>query len=252
MAIEFLLPLLANILQGGIANAIQAGQTSRLNNEQIRLARLRREELQPLIDQLRTARDFTGMEEQLVRDFSRASDQMAAQSAQTGTTNAGSGGLDQVRRDTLGGMIAQLAQTKMADDLQRKQMLAELLSDPSLYAGEHAMFNPGLDAALGGLGGALAGAGSTLSAFLATPDGIKILQGLGQSQGQAPGTLGVNMGIHPVAAASQSNPGVSNMASTPNLGDFMGFMSRAFFNPYRSGGSGSLGGGALTVQQLAP
>src|SRR5690606_25211548 len=192
MAIEFLLPLLANILQGGIANAIQAGQTSRLNNEQIRLARLRREELQPLIDQLRTARDFTQHEEQLVRDFSRASDQMAAQSAQSGMTNAGSGGLDQVRRDTLGSMIASLAQVKAQDDMQRQQMLAQILSDPSLYAGEHAMFNPGVDAGLGGLGGLLAGAGSTLSAFLSTPEGIKILQGLGKSQ-QTPwtGELGV-------------------------------------------------------------
>src|SRR5690606_3456851 len=106
MPIEFLLPLLANILQGGIANAIQAGQTSRLNNEQIMLARLRREELQPLIDHLRTARAFSQTGEQLVRAFSRASDQMAAQAAQSGTTNAGSAALDQVRRDTLGAMIA--------------------------------------------------------------------------------------------------------------------------------------------------
>jgi len=248
MAIEFLLPLLANILQGGIANAIQAGQTSRLNNEQIRLARLRREELQPLIDQLRTARDFTQNEEQLVRDFSRASDQMAAQAAQSGTTNAGSGGLDQVRRDTLGAMIAQLAQVKMADDLQRKQMLSQILSDPTLYAGEHAMFNPGLDALLGGLGGALGGAGSTLSAFLSTPEGIKILQGLGQSQ-ENPNN---GPGIHAVPIGNQTNPAVTGMAGLPGTNDFMGLMSQAFFNPYTRGGGGHLGGGSLTVQQLAP
>src|SRR5690606_21281315 len=88
MAIEFFLPLMAGILQEGIGQAIAAGRTARLNNQNIRLAQLRRQELQPLIDSLRQARDFTQMEEQLVRDFTRASDQMAAERAQRGMTAA--------------------------------------------------------------------------------------------------------------------------------------------------------------------
>lgn len=182
MALEFFLPLIANILQGGVANAVHAGQAARANNENARLARLRRRELQPLIDSLRQARDHTQLEEQLVRDFSRASDQMAAQGAQTGMTNAGSGGLDQVRRDTLGAMLAQLAQVKAQDDAQRQALLADLLSDPLLYEGERPSENVGLTALLGGLGGGLAGAGSTLSSFLSTKEGIEVLRGLGASR----------------------------------------------------------------------
>lgn len=230
MAIEFLLPMLAGILQGGIGSAIQAGTTARLNNEQIRLARLRREELQPVIDQLRTARDHSQLEEQMVRDFSRASDQMAAQSAQTGMTNAGSGGLDQVRRDVLGSMIASLSQAKSADDLQRQQMLAEILSDPSLYAGEHAPFNPGMDALLGGLGGALGGAGSVLTSFLSTPEGLDVLKGLGaQSAGGGPG-------IHAVPTNSRYSPGVGQIAG---ISDSVGLPAPRYTNPV-----GPRGGGA--------
>lgn len=243
MAIEFLLPMLASILQGGIGQAIQAGTTARMNNEQIRLARLRREELQPIIDQLRTTRDYTQMDEQLVRDFSRASDQMAAQAAQSGMTNAGSGGLDQVRRDVLGAMIANLAQVKAQDDAQRQQLLAEILSDPSLYAGEHAQFNPGMDALLGGLGGALAGAGSTLTAFLSTPEGIDILKGLGASQAAPQGTLGVNAGIYATPIGGPTGKiGISEIAG---ITDRAAAPPPRFTNPYGRGGG-------MSIQQIQP
>ena len=182
MAIEFFLPLIAGILQEGIGQAIAAGRTARLNNQNIRLAQLRRQELQPLIDSLRQARDFTQMEEQLVRDFTRASDQMAAERAQRGMTAAGTGGLDQVRRDTLGAMLASLAQAKAQDQMQRQQLLAEILSDPLLYEGERPTENVGLTALLSGLGGGLAGAGSILTSFLSTKEGMDVLRGLGASR----------------------------------------------------------------------
>lgn len=182
MPIEFFLPLIAGILQEGVGQAIAAGRTARLNNQNIRLAQLRRQELQPLIDSLRQARDFTQMEEQLVRDFTRASDQMAAERAQSGMTAAGTGGLDQVRRDTLGAMIASLAQAKAQDQAQRQQLLAEILSDPLLYEGERPTENAGLAALLSGLGGGLAGAGSILTSFLSTQEGMDVLRGLGASR----------------------------------------------------------------------
>lgn len=236
--IEFLLPMIAGILQSGVGNALAANQAARANNQQIRLAQLRREELQPIIDQLRTARDYTQMDEQLVRDFSRASDQMAAQSAQTGMTNAGSGGLDQVRRDTLGSMIASLAQAKAADDMQRQQMLAEILSDPSLYVGEMAPNNVGMDTLWAGLGGGLAGAGSVLTSFLSTPEGIDILKGLGRSSPSG------GPGIHAVPVAAH-RPGTSAIAG---LGDSMTLPPPRFSNAYGPRG----GGGRMTVNQILP
>jgi len=178
MAIEFVLPMIASILQSAIGQGLAANQAANARNEQIKMARERRQELQPIIDSLRKARDYFGVEEQLVRDFSRASDQMAAQSAQTGMTNAGSGGLDANRSDLLGSMLAQLAQYKAGEEAQRQQLLAELLSDPSLYAGSLEESNVGGQTLLGGLLGGVAGAGSQLNAYLSTPEGIGILQGL--------------------------------------------------------------------------
>jgi hypothetical protein len=181
---QFFIPMIAAILQGAVSGGISAGGATRQQNEANRLARLRREELQPTIDRLRGATDFFGVEEQLTRDFSRASDQMAAQAAQTGMTNAGSGGLDANRRDLLGSMLASLSEFKMQDQFNKEMMLAELLSDPGLYEGFRSDQSVGGQAMLGMLGGAFAGAGSILPAFLSTPEGIEVLKSLG-SRSQA-------------------------------------------------------------------
>ena len=179
MPIQFFLPLITSMLQAGMAGGMQANAATRENNEQARLARMRREELQPLLDRLMGGANHFGVEENLVRDFSRASDQMAAQAASTGMTNAGSGGLDHNRSDLLGGLLAELAQFKTQEQAQRDQLVAALLSDPSMYDGFRQDGNVGGNTLLGILGGGLAGAGSILPAFLSTPEGIAILSGLG-------------------------------------------------------------------------
>lgn len=218
MPIEFFLPLIAGILQEGVGQAIAAGRTARLNNQNIRLAQLRRQELQPLIDSLREARDFTQMEEQLVRDFTRASDQMAAERAQSGMTAAGTGGLDQVRRDTLGAMIASLAQAKAQDQTQRQQLLAEILSDPLLYEGERPTENAGLAALLSGLGGGLAGAGTILTSLLSTKEGIDVLRSLSkESDAGARGIPGVTAGITVNPLVPQHASGIAGMADVPSV-----------------------------------
>lgn len=178
MAWEVIIPIAANIIQGMLAGGMNARSASRENLRQSEIAQMRREELRPIIERLRKARDFFGAEENLVRDFSRAADQMAAQSAQTGMTNAGSGGLDRNRADLLGAMIAELAQFKDQDQLQREQLLAQLVGDPSLYADAGPAVNVGTDTFWGGLAGGAAGAGSALNAFLSTPEGLEALGGL--------------------------------------------------------------------------
>jgi hypothetical protein len=178
MAWEIILPIAANILQGAFAGGLSARGASRENQRQSEIAQMRREELRPIIERLRKARDYFGSEEHLVRDFSRAADQMAAQSAQTGMTNAGSGGLDRNRADLLGAMLAELARFKDQDQLQREQLLAQLVGDPSLYADAGGAVNVGRETFLGGLGGAFAGAGSALNAFLSTEEGLNALRGI--------------------------------------------------------------------------
>ncbi len=170
MAIEFFLPVIANMIQGAAASGMANAQA----REDTRLARMRRAELQPLIDRLRKPTDFTGLEEGMLRDFSRASDQMAAESAMSGMTGAGRGGLDHRRSDMLGQIIAALAEARMTDDQQKQYMLAQLLSDPSMYEGERQ--GPSMGTSL--FGGAMGGLGAILPAFLSTQEGLDILRGL--------------------------------------------------------------------------
>lgn len=179
--IQFVLPMIASVIQGMLGQGLAANQATNQRNEDIRISALRRKELQPIIDRLTQAQDYFGVEEQLVRDFSRASDQMAAQGAQTGMTNAGSGGLDANRSDLLGELIAGLAQFKMQNEAQNQAMAAELLSDPTLYDGSRTPGNAAGNTILGGLLGGVAGAGTQLSSYLSTPEGINILNTLGQS-----------------------------------------------------------------------
>lgn len=180
MAIEFVLPIVAGLVQGAAASGLQAWQSGTEANRMRELSRIRRAELQPLIDSLRQARDWTGAEENLVRNFSRAADQMAAESAQAGMTGAGRGGLDARRSDILGQLVAQLSEAQMADEREREMMLAQLLSDPSLYEGELANVNVGGQSLAAMLAGGLAGAGSVLPAFLSTEEGLDVLRGLGR------------------------------------------------------------------------
>lgn len=232
MAIEFVLPMIASILQSAIGQGLAANQAANARNEQIKMARERRQELQPIIDSLRKARDYFGVEEQLVRDFSRASDQMAAQSAQTGMTNAGSGGLDANRSDLLGSMLAQLAQYKAGEEAQRQQLLAELLSDPSLYAGSLEESNVGGQTLLAGLLGGAAGASTQLNAYLSTPEGIGILQNLGKKPGPEtpyipevrPPSPAVNMDL--AGPAIRRLPSLTGPTIAPRTPTPMGIMSQ--------------------------
>lgn len=178
MAWQVILPLAASLIQGGIAGGLQANQAARENKRNRLIARMRRKELQPLIDRLREARDYFGVEEHFVRDFSRASDQMAAQKAQSGMTDAGSGGLDQVRADALGAGLASLAQFKAQEDARRQQLLAQILSDPSLYAGNVPAENGSAQTMWGALGGGAAGLGSALNSFISTEEGMAALGSL--------------------------------------------------------------------------
>lgn len=182
MAIEFIIPMIASMIQGGLAHGMAANQAANQRNEQIRMARMRREELQPIIDKLRQARDYFDVEEQFVRDFSRADNQMSAQAQQSGMSNAGAGGLDANRASVLGEMLSGLAQFKQQDDLQRTAMLAEILADPSLQVGNLQEGDVAGQSILAGLLGVGTGAATQLNAYLSTPEGIDILKGLGQKK----------------------------------------------------------------------
>lgn len=172
ITIQFLLPLFASVLQGAIGGGLQASEAARANETNRRMMMAKREQLMPIIEKLREAKDYFDMEEQLVRDFSRASNQMNAQAAQSGMTNAGSGGLDANRADLLGAMIAQLSQVKAADEAQRRQQLISLLSDDAMYANEIPVEDPLTSGLLGALLGGVSGAGSNLAAYLGSEAGM--------------------------------------------------------------------------------
>ena len=180
--ITFLLPMLASIIQGAIGHGMSANAAANERNEQIRMARARREELQPIINKLREAGDFFNLEEQMARDLGRASSQIDANAAATGMTNAGAGGADNVRADLLGSMIASMAQVKQQDELARTQMLAEILSDPSLQIGNLTEGNVAGQTLLAALLGGASGAATQFGSYLSSEEGIKLLQGMGGNQ----------------------------------------------------------------------
>lgn len=193
MALQFLLPLFASVLQGAMAHGLAENARAREGNQQAALFRRRREELQPLIDRLNEARDYFDLDEQFVRDFSRASNQLTAQSASTGMMNAGTGGLDHVRGDLMASGLAELALAKQQDDARRQELLAQLLSDPSLYAGDVPDENVAGATALGALLGGVTGAGSNLASYFSTEAGMKNLASwLGGGQ-QAPDLNNVDL-----------------------------------------------------------
>lgn len=199
MAWEVILPLAASFLQGAIGSGIQANQAARENERNRLVMQMRRSELQPIIDRLRKARDYFGVDEQFVRDFSRASDQANQQAAQSGMTNAGRGGLDQVQGDLLASGLAELARFKTQDDMQREQMLAQILSDPTLYGGQLPPENVGAQTAWGALGGGVAGLGSALNSFISTDEGMAALAGLFTPETVALEAPKPKLGVTPMA-----------------------------------------------------
>lgn len=217
--IQFLLPLFTSVLQGMLGHGLAENARAREQNQLLQQRRARREELQPLIDQLREAGDYINMDEQFVRDFSRASNQLTAQAASTGMTNAGTGGLDHARGDLLASGLAQLAQAKQADEARKQQLLAQILSDSSLYEGMAPDENVLGSTLLGGLLGGVTGAADNVSSYFSSEAGMKALADwLGGSQGApdldnvdlttifgAGGRRGVTGGQRATAVAAPAN-----------------------------------------------
>lgn len=194
MAVQFLVPLFANILSGMIGHGLAENSRAREANELRAQSRAKREALQPIINRLNQAADTFDMDEQFVRDFSRAANQLTAQSASTGMTNAGTGGLDSVRGDLLASGLAQLAQAKSQQDMQRQQLLAQLLSDDSLYGGVGGDENVAGATLLGGLLGGVAGGTANLNSYLSSAPGLAALMsafGAGDASGTKNGMVNV-------------------------------------------------------------
>ena len=175
--ISFLLPLFASILQGAIGHGLAENSRAREQNQLNAQRRARREELQPLINRLRETKDYFDLDEQFTRDFSRASNQLTAQAQSTGMTNAGTGGLDYNRGDLLASGLAQLAQAKQQDESRRQQLLAQLLSDHSLYEDMAQDENVLGATLLGGLLGGVSGGVKNLSEYFSSEAGLKSLTG---------------------------------------------------------------------------
>lgn len=205
--IQFLIPLFASVLQAGLGGALAENARAREANEQRAMLRQRREQLQPLIDRLREAKDYFDLDEQFTRDFSRASNQLTAQAASTGMTNAGTGGLDNVRSDLLAAGLAQLAQAKQQDEARRQELLAQLLSDVSLYGGTPDE-NVASATLLGGLLGGVQGVGSNLASYFSTDKGMERLAEYLGGGGAAPSVVSDNAVIEraPATTASSWSP----------------------------------------------
>lgn len=241
MAVQFLVPLFANILSGMIGHGLAENSRAREANELRAQSRAKREALQPIINRLNQAADTFDMDEQFVRDFSRAANQLTAQSAGTGMTNAGTGGLDQVRGDLLTSGLAQLAQAKSQQDMQRQQLLAQLLSDDSLYGGVGGDENVLGATLLGGLLGGVQGGVGNLNSYLSSESGMKALQdwlgGLGAQSvpaGTSPG-FGVSTSGPTVAQAAPALPmfgvglgGMGALQSAPAINPAMYTPSRYY------------------------
>ncbi len=177
MALQFLLPLFTSLASSGIGGALAAGTTSAANKREAEMAELRRAMLMRMKADILGGAQGAGdaMDQQAIRDFSRASDQIGAQAASTGMTNAGRGGQDALQAETLGALLAQLAQAKQQDDLQRQQLVTQLINDPSFTIPDPDSINVGADSFHGLLGGLASGGLNTMASFMGTDTGMQML-----------------------------------------------------------------------------
>lgn len=205
------IPIAIAALLGGGASAIASGRQARQqaadNRRAATGAQDRRERLLEIIGQINN-RDLSGLDAQASNVFSRAANQIEANTAQRGVRNAPNAGAPRALNQTMAQVLANLAEARAQDQRQAQALIAQILGDESFGVVDPSQLpSPGNAGLIAGLGGFLGGAGQTVSnalgAGLFTPSGQQQqTQQATQSQGAQQGNYNT-LGLAPTLGGRQ-------------------------------------------------
>lgn len=210
---EFIIPALISTVSGAIQSGSAARQTTLANQRDATAAQERRQMLMGLIDQIQNT-DYGNLDRAASANFSRAADQIEALTAGRGTFGSGETGARNLQTRALSDVLIALEGQKGAEDLQRQQLVGQLMGDQAFGVPNPLLFNPQQAGMQGAMSGGAAGLASAAASFFGTDAGQQWLQGLGSS---APASAGAPMPQFGVRAAGVggASPGVQPVASGP-------------------------------------
>lgn len=203
---EFIIPALISTVSGAIQSGGAARQTTLANQRDATAAQERRQMLMGLIDQIQNT-DYGNLDRAASANFSRAADQIEALTAGRGTFGSGETGARNLQTRALSDVLVALEGQKGAEELQRQQLVGQLMGDPAFGVPNPLLFNPQQAGMQGALSGGAAGFAQAAGSFFGTDAGRQWLQGLGQPAAQPIPIPQVNV--------STRGPGVQPVASGP-------------------------------------
>lgn len=211
---EFIIPALISTVSGAIQSGSAARQTQLANQRTATAAQERRQMLMGLIDQIQNT-DYGSLDRAASANFSRAADQIEALTAGRGTFGSGETGARNLQTQALSDVLIALEGQKGAQDLQRQQLVGQLMGDEAFGVPNPLLFNPNQAGMQAALSGGAAGLAQAAGAFFGTQAGQDWLKGLGGG-GEA-ASLGEPMPQFGVRAAGASGApaGVRPLASGP-------------------------------------
>jgi Na+-translocating ferredoxin:NAD+ oxidoreductase RnfG subunit len=152
---------------GGLGGGVNAWGQSRQQRQQAEAQVPIRSRLTQSIERLRNP-DYGQIDRAASRDYTQAVNAADAAAAQSGTL--GSGAQQQMSGDILAQALANLAQFKLQDQLQREQAIAQIMQDPSFDAVDPNQIDVGLLTLMGALTGAAGGAGGAAAGIAGNPE----------------------------------------------------------------------------------
>jgi hypothetical protein len=213
---EFIIPALISTVSGAIQSGSAARQTTLANQRNATAAQERRQMLMGLIDQIQNT-DYRGMDRAASSSFSQAADQIEALTAGRGTFGSGETGARNLQTRALSDVLIALEGQKGADQLQRQQLVGNLMGDQAFGVPNPLLFNPQQAGMQAALGGGAAGLASAAGAYFGTDAGQNWLRGLGSSPTPAPVGEPIRaFGVRP-AAVPGSGAQYAPMATTPTV-----------------------------------
>lgn len=208
---EFIIPALISTVSGAIQSGSAARQTQLANQRTATAAQERRQMLMGLIDQIQNT-DYGGLDRAASTNFSRAADQIEALTAGRGTFGSGETGARNLQTQALSDVLIALEGQKGAQDLQRQQLVGQLMGDQAFGVPNPLLFNPQQAGMQAALSGGAAGLAQAAGAFFQTDAGQEWLKGLGAKPIPTP-TVGVSVaGPRPIPTPTV---GVQPIASGP-------------------------------------
>lgn len=213
---EFIIPALISTVSGAIQAGSNARQTQLANQRTATAAQERRQMLMGLIDQIQNT-DYGGLDRAASANFSRAADQIEALTAGRGTFGSGETGARNLQTQALSDVLIALEGQKGAQDLQRQQLVGQLMGDQAFGVPNPLLFNPQQAGMQAALSGGAAGLAQAAGAFFQTDAGQEWLKGLGGSAAPAGGPMpqfgvrAAGTGVTPVASGpftANTTPGV--------------------------------------------